>query len=87
MTTNHLTTIAALPSGAGSRSALPAEVARMIPAPVAAPAAAPQPAAPHAETTITMEGMEELGQNLDRMHSRDAARRQGFEPFDYCERS
>lgn len=86
MTTHHLTTIAALPSGAGSRSALPAEVAE-IPTPVAAPAVAPQAEATHTEPAITMETMEEIDRCLARMKSRDAARRHGFEPFDYAERN
>lgn len=88
MNTNHLTTIAALPSGAGARSALTAEVGKTpAPVPAVAPAAIAPPPATHTEPTITMETMAELGRNLDRMKSREAARRLGFEPFEYAERS
>lgn len=75
-----LTTTASLPSGAGCSSAPPPEV-------VERPAPATMPAAPQPEPTITMETMAALGRSLDRMRSRAAAQRQGFEPFDYAERN
>lgn len=90
MKTNQLTKIANLPgSGGGCMSALPAEVVEQpAPVPAGAPAAiTPPPPATHTEATITMETMAELGRNLDRMKSREAARRQGFESFEYTERN
>lgn len=98
---NQLTTIAALPgSGAGCMSSLPPEKAD--PPKVQMRAAYFEEALKLPEIdqeaippgAITMEDMEELGRNLERMRAGEIpgigpspAAKHGFEPFDYSERN
>lgn len=89
MTTNHFTTVAALPSGGGRASHLAAEVAAEAARPyLGIPAAlAPKPDPEAAEDEGPTVYVPSLGRSIPvPAHPLFKADRPGFEPFGYTER-